>query len=492
MTPDDATPHNRTPDSAPDPTGRSAPQPEGDRVSSDRVSPQSGAPSSGANAEPDTEPDIEPQPAPNACGACGAAQWKLHAHLPIETEAYLAAAALNRRRRSSTRSKKSPAKLERSQAKPAQPLDTAQADRSGEPTDTAAEPTQETPATEVATNATGVAATVPEADPAATTDTEAPHVPSLARFPHGTAWRCADCGALALVWPTDRDDPEATPPVRRRSSAEFRAAVMQQVARARSAMSQPKQGAKPASVAANLKTLRVLDLNLGRGANADRNLTLLHELGLAKHQLFGLSSDPATVDRLNLAGYQIYGGPIAQAIADLPDDYFDLVLGFNAIEYWRDPAPILRAVARKLRTGGRFVLELANPNSWQARLFRHGHWVAYRSNCHLLLGETALRRLGDRVGLEIETLRAHPEPQAWKTSLATWKRRKRHPLKFAVGSGLARGTLIGLDRLRAACGLSASRYGAVWVKRPAAMPADAPPHAVEAISENRPEDSATF
>ena len=428
------------------------------------------------------KPEIEPQPAPSACGVCASSQWELHAHLPIETEAYLeAVATLNRRLRSSKKRKTEAAVTPVETAQTGIPADDLNDAPNREAPDSEAEttePDRDTTASENGNETADRQATAPPDEPATAAPEVEPEPSPLGYFPHGTAWRCAHCGALTLVWPTS-GEPVARPS-RRRSSAEFRTAVTRQVERVRN----PKL-ARESGV--NLKTLRVLDLNLGRGTTAERNLVLLHELGLAKHQIFGLGGDTTTIERLNFAGYQVYGGGVDRALAELPDDYFDLVLGFNAIEYWHDTTATLKALTRKRRVGARLVLELANPESWQAQLFRNGYWASYRRDCHLLVGGTALRHLAARVGLQVETLRAHPEPQAWKTSSATWKRRKRHPLKFALGSGLAQETLIGLDRLRAACGMNTSRYGAVLVVPPVPPPEEAP---VE-TPEGAPEDSAT-
>jgi SAM-dependent methyltransferase len=420
-----------------------------------------------------SDAQIVPQPSPGRCGVCGQSHWELYAHLPIETEAYLAAVAdLNRRSRSprSGHSKSSgtpiapkqidsahfsaPASEEISSDAPEQPTP----DMADFQVIDALEGMDETgmvlPQNEQSSQASpSEVAVEPELE-------VGDRVPSLAEFPHGTAWRCYDCEALSLVWPIDIDLLSETveSSTRRRSSPEFRDSIKDQI----EACLRSKVTDSRAKI--TLKSLRVLDLNLGRGTRADRNLALLHELGLAKHQIFGIGDDASTIDSLNFAGYQAYYGTIDRVLDELPDDYFHLVLGFNVIEYCSQPSALMQRLTVKLRPGARVLLELSNPAGWQAKLFRHGYWSSYQHDRHILLGEKALRILGQRCNFTIDTLKSHPEPQAWETSSAAWTRRKRHPLGAAMQSGLVRGTLVGIDRLRAALGMASSRYSAVLVR----------------------------
>jgi len=392
------------------------------------------------------EPEIVPQPAPSCCSACGQSHWELYAHLPIETDAYLAAAAeLNHR----SRTKKPKTK------KPKRPKAIVEQRNRNTPPNSSQNTSPSTPEDNAPSPGLIHSEEVFEVK-----DADTPI--SLSAYPHGTAWRCYDCGALALVWPID-SEPIAktiTQPSRRRSSVEFRESIKHQLD---DCLRVKTLGSRSA---ATVKRLRVLDLNLGRGTRAERNLALLHELGLAKHQIFGIGDDRSTINRLNFAGYQAYCGTIDRVLDELPEEHFDLVLGFNLIEYLPNPGATLQQLTTKLRPGARLLLELSNPESWQARLFRHGYWASYQRDRRLLLGEKALRILGKRCQFAIDHLKAYPEIQAWETSAAAWTRRKRHPLRGMMGSRLMRGTLVGLDRLRAALGMAASRYGAVLVFEP--------------------------
>ncbi|TAF52121.1 MAG: hypothetical protein EAZ61_08910 [Oscillatoriales cyanobacterium] len=421
-----------------------------------------------------SEAQIVPQPSPERCGVCGQSHWELYAHLPIETEAYLAAVAdLNRRSRSSRRGSSKPSTTplvdqpeDITSVSPSSTEDAAPG--VADPADPPTPPPADFQIFDAPDGADSTGAGLMQDEPKAASSQanvkERPMEPgelgsNLAEFPHGTAWRCYTCEALSLVWPIGIDVTSETveSSTRRRSSPEFRDGIKAQIdacLRSKAINSHTKT---------SLKSLRVLDLNLGRGTRADRNLALLHELGLAKHQIFGIGDDAGTIDSLNFAGYQAYYGPIDRVFDELPDDYFHLVLGFNVIEYCAQPSTMIQRLSAKLRPGARVLLELSNPAGWQAKLFRHGYWASYQHDRRILLGEKALRILGQRCQFTIDTLKPHPEPQAWETSSAAWTRRKRHPLGVAMRSGLVRGTLVGIDRLRAALGMASSRYSAVLV-----------------------------
>ncbi|NJN61479.1 MAG: class I SAM-dependent methyltransferase [Coleofasciculaceae cyanobacterium RL_1_1] len=371
-----------------------------------------------------SESQILPQPSPKVCGVCGQAHWDLYAHLPIETDAYLAAVAdLNRRSRSDNRKPSTPATPPdgRNLSKPSlteshlpEDLPHNASDRQGSESldgdDVIAITSSSNPQAIAPQEESDESLGLPKTKAEQGLDESGIQL-NLADFPHGTAWRCCDCEALSLVWP-----PSSEPiteiveqPTRRRSSAEFRDSIKTQVECCTRA-----NKATGSRSPVTLKRLRVLDLNLGRGSRADRNLMLLHELGLAKHQIFGIGDDANTIDSLNFAGYQTYYGTIDRILDELPDNYFHLVLGFNIVEYLPNPSATIQRLTAKLHPGARILLELSNPESWQARLFRHGYWASYQRDRHILLGEKAIRVLGQRCNLAIEALKAYSEPQAWK------------------------------------------------------------------------------
>ena len=81
------------------------------------------------------------------------------------------------------------------------------------------------------------------------------------------------------------------------------------------------------------------------------------------------------------AGVPIFVGDLG---AVRPAPALDLVIMFHVLEHLADPLAELRAVARRLRSGGVLVLGLPNIASWQARLAGR-HWMHLdvpRHLCH--------------------------------------------------------------------------------------------------------------
>jgi len=268
---------------------------------------------------------------------------------------------------------------------------------------------------------------------------------------HGTAWRCQNCGALSLSWPIEVDliEPDDLPPLNLTQTRDT----------------------LPRWFTGNLagrKGLRFLDLNCGSGDAAGNTLVALHELGLAKHQLFGISRDRTVVDQLNLAGFQLFGdanSPVLEVLTELPDAYFDWILAIDIIETCAHPREALELMAQKLKPGGRLVFELANAESWHAKLFRQGDWSGYRPDRHTLFGTESLRSYLSQAGLSLETVAALPDINAWTDSSIRWAthRRKRR-LPPVVQSRVVRKTFASLDRLRITLGLETSRFQAIGRK----------------------------
>ena len=69
-----------------------------------------------------------------------------------------------------------------------------------------------------------------------------------------------------------------------------------------------------------------------------------------------------------------------EAVDDAPS--FDLIVLFHVLEHLDDPIAVLRAAARRLRSGGVLVLGLPNIGSWQARATGR-HWMHLDPPRHL-------------------------------------------------------------------------------------------------------------
>ncbi|MBO9998500.1 MAG: class I SAM-dependent methyltransferase [Cyanobacteria bacterium SID2] len=165
------------------------------------------------------------------------------------------------------------------------------------------------------------------------------------------------------------------------------------------------------------RALRVLDVGCGNG----RYLTMLHRLGLAKHQLFGVEMDEEAIDRLNREGYQGFYGRLEDVARELPDNYFDVIVMLQVLEHVANPAWTVRCLAKLLRPGGQLVLETPNREGWDARLFRQGFWGGYHFPRHWnLFDRSTLTRLANDAGLDVRQFAALPSHAFWILSYHHW------------------------------------------------------------------------
>ena len=83
-----------------------------------------------------------------------------------------------------------------------------------------------------------------------------------------------------------------------------------------------------------------------------------------------------------------------------------------------DPSACLSALSSSLVDGGALVLETPNTRGLDARIFGGRHWGGYHTPRHLFLfNPAALARLGERAGLNLESVRALPSPNFWIQSV---------------------------------------------------------------------------
>ena len=113
--------------------------------------------------------------------------------------------------------------------------------------------------------------------------------------------------------------------------------------------------------------------------------------------------DPARVAELAPRGVRLVEANIEDGLPDLADDGHDLVLMSQIIEHVRDPAGVLRSVARKLRSGGRVLIETPNLGGIDFRLFGKRYWGAYHVPRHFhFFTPGSLERACTEAGLRIE------------------------------------------------------------------------------------------
>lgn len=115
--------------------------------------------------------------------------------------------------------------------------------------------------------------------------------------------------------------------------------------------------------------------------------------------------------------------------ADLPDDYFDLILMNQLIEHLWEPEAAMRNLLGTLRRGGSVSIETPNTDGWDRRWFIDGLWGGYYFPRHLNLFSTeGLAALLKHAGFEIAAQRDLVAPMIWCYSFRAWAQ-TRHPVR---------------------------------------------------------------
>jgi SAM-dependent methyltransferase len=94
-----------------------------------------------------------------------------------------------------------------------------------------------------------------------------------------------------------------------------------------------------------------------------------------------LNEQAATYARERM-GLDIITGNFLEA--DLPDHYFDVISLWDVLEHLPDPLPVLEKISKIIRPGGLLVLNLPNPESWEAKRFGP-LWIGWDLPRHLNL-----------------------------------------------------------------------------------------------------------
>ena len=92
--------------------------------------------------------------------------------------------------------------------------------------------------------------------------------------------------------------------------------------------------------------------------------------------------------------------------ADLPSHYFDVITLWDVLEHLPDPLPVLQKLSKIIRPGGLLVLNLPNPESWEARRFGP-LWIGWDLPRHLnLFPLPLLSSLLEKVGFNHPTIKS--------------------------------------------------------------------------------------
>jgi 2-polyprenyl-3-methyl-5-hydroxy-6-metoxy-1,4-benzoquinol methylase len=157
---------------------------------------------------------------------------------------------------------------------------------------------------------------------------------------------------------------------------------------------------------------RILDIGCGDGFH----LALLKKYGRPGWRLEGVDASEQAVAAARRSGLEVHLG--TAETAELAPAAYDLVLLIATIEHVDDPPGVLRAAARLLRPGGRAVIVTDNTGTLDYRLFRGRHWGGYHFPRHWnLFNKSALARLAEQAGLQVERLGTVVSPVNWVYSI---------------------------------------------------------------------------
>ncbi|WP_165106533.1 class I SAM-dependent methyltransferase [Limisphaera ngatamarikiensis] len=142
---------------------------------------------------------------------------------------------------------------------------------------------------------------------------------------------------------------------------------------------------------------RLLDVGCGSGVHLAR----MQQLGWTVE---GVEVDAEAVEAARARGIPVRLGTLESQ--GYPDGWFDAVYSAHVLEHVHDPLGLLRECARVLKPGGRLVLLTPNVESLGHRRFGSA-WLNLDPPRHLFLfSPGTLRRLAERAGLEVLSLRS--------------------------------------------------------------------------------------
>jgi 2-polyprenyl-3-methyl-5-hydroxy-6-metoxy-1,4-benzoquinol methylase len=142
---------------------------------------------------------------------------------------------------------------------------------------------------------------------------------------------------------------------------------------------------------------RLLDVGCGSGV-------LLARMQSLGWDVEGVEVDAAAVEAARRRGVGVRLGTLGHQ--SFSEASFDAVHSSHVIEHVHDPAGLLRECLRILKPGGRLVILTPNIASWGHALFGPA-WLNLDPPRHLFLFNSEnLRRLAERAGFAVETLRS--------------------------------------------------------------------------------------
>ncbi len=169
---------------------------------------------------------------------------------------------------------------------------------------------------------------------------------------------------------------------------------------------------KALSQCGQTESLKVLDIGCADG----RALNWYSQVRSAKVETFGVDFDEKAVDLARKAGHTVYCGRFEEA--ELPQQYFDLVVATHVIEHVADPRAFAQRAFDVLKPGGIFLIETPNIEAADARWFKNRHWGGYHFPRHwIFYSQSTLMRLVEECGFSIVQTQYHPAPAFWNWTM---------------------------------------------------------------------------
>jgi len=172
---------------------------------------------------------------------------------------------------------------------------------------------------------------------------------------------------------------------------------------------------------------RLLDVGCGSGAYG----ASLIRLGW---RVDGVEPDAGAAARARMQGVRVQQTGVEEA--DLPEEAYDVITLWHALEHMDAPVAALRRLRRALREDGLLIVEVPNRAGWGARVLGEFwyHWDLPRHRVHFT--PASLRLALEEAGFQVEGLDHIPNPHGLAGGLAYQFGRPglaRHPILLALG-----------------------------------------------------------
>jgi methionine biosynthesis protein MetW len=117
---------------------------------------------------------------------------------------------------------------------------------------------------------------------------------------------------------------------------------------------------------------RVLDVGCGNGQ-------MLSEYRRLGWQTYGVEPSESSAQQARQDGHEVFTGMLHDA--RYPDEFFDAVTMWDALEHIHNPREVMAEVYRVLRPGGRVYISVPNFGSWYGRAFKD-RWFMFTAPIH--------------------------------------------------------------------------------------------------------------